>query len=99
MNDVSTHHNGGAKGTRTPDLFVAKVAPGRELGRQDGNGARGRADGAKSASPATAAGRSSPLRKNLDQNVSVAALDELGRDGLPPEAFRSSASSPGALPG
>src|SRR5215212_9990572 len=44
MNDVSTHHNGGAKGTRTPDLFVAKVAPGRELGRQDGNGARGRAD-------------------------------------------------------
>jgi hypothetical protein len=23
MNDVSTHHNGGAKGTRTPDLLVA----------------------------------------------------------------------------
>jgi hypothetical protein len=23
MNDISTHHNGGAKGTRTPDLLVA----------------------------------------------------------------------------
>ena len=36
----------------------------------------------KSASPATAGGTSSPLRQHIDQNVSVAALDDLAEMAL-----------------
>ena len=57
----------------------------------------------KSASPATAGGTSSPLRQHIDQNVSVAALDDLAEMGLSrargvPRLLELAGSTPRLLP-